>query len=562
MPRDNFTQFNDKTVLIIGAGPAGLVSAAWAKRNGLQPYILEQSNVIGGQWSPLGSIWQNMQTNLSKHSCMFSDLLWPEETAMFPNRQDVYAYLAKYAQMFDLQKNILCNVKIKAIRRVADQWVLDAAYNGLPTPTSGVDYQYACKNVIIATGFFSTAYIPKIADQDKFESAQKRVMHSSEFSALEALTNNIRYSSEYTLAGKKVVIVGSGFSATELAEVVVAKGARSVTHVFERPHWNIGHEIGGLPIDWQFYGRDKRNTEIGIEDKFKILNPANNVAANRSLAKLCPTQTKDANDPLYIDRESTGPAYVSITHEYPKLVETAAIKPMRGRIARYNENGLVLEDGRTVDADVVIFCTGFKSKPILPATEYDANDRLVPELLSKCMFDPNQPNLIRIGNFRGPFFAEMELQARLATGILAGNIPPISPEQMHVDIEEERKIRALNPRPQFPHADYVGYCDHLASLIGCLPNMRQLQIQDPELHRQLWHGPHLPTNYRLFGPYAEPQLFKRQFAQVSKKIAAVIPSHPCLPPPSMFWKYRGELAVFAEAAALFAVQRLTRKPGF
>ncbi len=42
------------TVAIIGAGPAGLVSAKEAKAHGLNPTVFEKGSTVGGLWKPGG----------------------------------------------------------------------------------------------------------------------------------------------------------------------------------------------------------------------------------------------------------------------------------------------------------------------------------------------------------------------------------------------------------------------------------------------------------------------------------------------------------------------------
>jgi dimethylaniline monooxygenase (N-oxide forming) len=66
-----------KTVAIIGAGPSGLVTARWLKRESFEPVIFEQGDGLGGQWtgdSRYSGIWPWMRTNTSRLMTAFSDL--------------------------------------------------------------------------------------------------------------------------------------------------------------------------------------------------------------------------------------------------------------------------------------------------------------------------------------------------------------------------------------------------------------------------------------------------------------------------------------------------------
>ena len=41
----------EKAVAVIGAGPAGLVSARYLKKHGFLPVVFEAASQIGGQWN-------------------------------------------------------------------------------------------------------------------------------------------------------------------------------------------------------------------------------------------------------------------------------------------------------------------------------------------------------------------------------------------------------------------------------------------------------------------------------------------------------------------------------
>ncbi len=62
-------------IAIIGAGPAGLVSAKYALENGFETTIFEKESELGGLWNPsTGAMWESMHANLSNFTCIFSDL--------------------------------------------------------------------------------------------------------------------------------------------------------------------------------------------------------------------------------------------------------------------------------------------------------------------------------------------------------------------------------------------------------------------------------------------------------------------------------------------------------
>jgi hypothetical protein len=132
---------------------------------------------------------------------------------------------------------------------------------------------------------------------------------------------------------------------------------------------------------------------------------------------------------------------------------------------------LVLNNGtaiKTTSDDILILCTGYRpcldffSKDILEQLSYLPDDLFCPIILHRNIFHPALPNLAFIGMYRGPFWAIIELQSRWVASIFSGlsNIPSIATQQSGLDLE--RRIRAQQPRPQFPHNDFIGLADGLA----------------------------------------------------------------------------------------------------
>jgi len=135
---------------------------------------------------------------------------------------------------------------------------------------------------------------------------------------------------------------------------------------------------------------------------------------------------------------------------------------------------LILNNGTTINTtsdDILILCTGYRpcfdffSEDILEQLSYKPDDIFSPIILHRSIFHPSLPNLAFIGMYRGPFWAIIELQSRWVAAIFSGLslIPSIETQQIGLDIE--RRIRAQQPRPQFPHTDLVGHADDLAKEI-------------------------------------------------------------------------------------------------
>jgi len=93
-----------KRVAILGAGPAGIVSAKYAVENGFVPVVFDKKSLPGGLWSAGTAIWDDMHSNSSRYSVMFSDFGWPDKASIIPSAKDVYNYLIDYINHFKIEK--------------------------------------------------------------------------------------------------------------------------------------------------------------------------------------------------------------------------------------------------------------------------------------------------------------------------------------------------------------------------------------------------------------------------------------------------------------------------
>src|SRR3978361_2463503 len=96
-------------VALVGACPAGLVTARYALEAGFAVTVFEASDDLGGQWhttAPHSGIWPGMRTNTSRMMTAFSDQAPPAEHELFPLAEQVQAYLRRYADSFGVPPRI------------------------------------------------------------------------------------------------------------------------------------------------------------------------------------------------------------------------------------------------------------------------------------------------------------------------------------------------------------------------------------------------------------------------------------------------------------------------
>ena len=470
------------SVAIIGGGPSGLVSAKEARQCGLIPTVFEKGDSVGGLWkSNGGKVWESLRINNSYYACSFSDYEWEKPPNDFPNQKEVYQYLCSYARAFHIEDDVLLNSQVTKVEREGSKWRLEWTGPANQQESSVFDF------VIVCSGIYSQGFIPEIPGLETFSG---RMIHGQD------------YKTPDIFEGKCVGVIGNAFSGCEIA-ADIAKTAEKTFHIFNRAKWISPRYLKDkqsdrtLPLDL-ICSRDFRSKFVD-RDPFVWDEGKSQRIYNfyQKQVKLYPSLDFPVTlkDLLF-----------ATSDEYLPEIQSGKIIPKLGSLIQIDKNTLFLSDDSTIEADALIFCTGYRTElPFFNAHTQDQlnfqkDDPLQPLALYKTVFHPKFPNMAFIGLSRFPiFFGPIELQARLACMTFSGKIPLPSETEMEEGIREELKIRNMNPRPQFVHDDFIKFSDCLAKYIGALPDFTALKQEDPVLYKKVWDGPFTTASFRLVG---------------------------------------------------------------
>ena len=189
------------------------------------------------------------------------------------------------------------------------------------------------------------------------------------------------------------------------------------------------------------------------------------------------------------------PPHLSISDHYVDLVIDEKIQIIPGRMTNVVNNSddkkynIQLDNGTTVsDIDVIVCCTGYQcsmhdfiDSDLLHILQYDQNDTFAPMIACYDTFHPALPNFGMIGMYKGPYFGVMELQAKLYAAWLVQHMrhhdddhhydrTKLPETVLHDALLASEMRRHHQPRPQFPHFDYIGMMDHMTQLLRDLEN--------------------------------------------------------------------------------------------
>lgn len=529
-----------KSVVIIGAGPAGLVAAKTLLRhqNGeaFHVTVYEQSHRIGGIWAldedstNEGYLSAHTPTNLSRYTVCFSDLSWVSvdlatksvvddfhdgrsKVPMFPKAWQAGRYLEAYQSKYLSQclskgpRIIKLGRKVVATERLhshigPDVWRVTTQDDG------GISRVQRFDHMIVASGFFSR---PRelSTDLDPLQGSREapvKIIHSSKYRGLSDL-----FSNELEYKDKKILIVGGGNSAGEVAGTIAfhlssaihasSKGGEryrgcKVYHITPRPLYGIppfvpcGNGKGGfVPIDVKLYDLASRPAGEILSKSGRLPDDFIPVIHGAIQSMVGGNQSDlDAESVTVGADDQKNAPYVALSESYPEYVRSGDICPVAGRLLRLgtgNDNdaspptlrAVIENQGQTFEIDdvaAVVHATGYTPSTALEylpekvkqKLEYDRGAHRLPLLLDQQQTMSNAiPNLAFIGLYEGPYWGIMEMQARLVAQIWSGALTGVDrPSEELYKMRDLRKAMESKERdvPQYWLGDYLGYMEELS----------------------------------------------------------------------------------------------------
>jgi indole-3-pyruvate monooxygenase len=300
------------SAIVIGAGPAGLASSRELQRRGIDHVVLERGDVADS-WSRL---YDSLTLHTGKHMSHLPGMRFPRGTPLFLSRERFVAYLHEYRRRFALP--IESGREVTSLVRDGERWHIEA--NGEAMHADAV---------IVASGIISNPRIPKLAGQEEFRG---EVRHS------------VTYRRPDEMRGKRVLVVGAGNSAGEIASELGRAGVDTTVAI--RSGANVVPlQILGIPI--QYLAWVIRT----------LPRPAREVIV-RAMRKM----TELRHGPPVLPPASVGPldAIPLIGFRLVDAIRDGSVK-LRGGIERLTANGVRFDDGNEEPFDVVLLATGFRA---------------------------------------------------------------------------------------------------------------------------------------------------------------------------------------------------------
>jgi putative flavoprotein involved in K+ transport len=190
-------------IVVIGAGQAGLAMGYFLRLEDRRFVILDRADSVGSAWRER---WESLTLFTPRRYSALPQLPFPGDPEGYPTRDEVTAYLQRYAETFELP--IELNREVAKVERGDDgRFRLE------------VDGQtVVADQVVVATGPFQVPYVPKLAEKLDEDVSQ---------------THAVGYRRPEEVPAGTVLVVGGGNTGFQIAkelsvrhEVVLSVGSR------------------------------------------------------------------------------------------------------------------------------------------------------------------------------------------------------------------------------------------------------------------------------------------------------------------------------------------------
>ncbi len=423
---------------LVGAGSSGIAVVKALSDAGVDFDCFEKSDRLGGNWvfgnkNGMSAAYEGLYINTSRDRMQYADYPMPRSYPDFPHHTQIAAYFDDYVDHFGLRRHITFETSVEH----AELFTAPGARGDGPRDpawrvqlSNGGERTYDM--LLVANGHHWDPLGPEPPPPGTFAGRQ---MHAHE------------YRSKHELRDKRVVVVGMGNSAMDIAvessEVAQRTylSARRGVHVI--PKYMFGKPLDQLfttsLLPWkvrQRLGEALHKLAVGEMERYGLPKP------DHRLGEAHPTVSG-----RILDRLGHG----AIT---PKPV-----------ITRVDGERVEFSDGSSVDADVIVWCTGYRvTFPFFDTTFISARDNDLPLFFR--VFHPQYRQLAFIGLLQplGAIMPLAEAQGKWVARYLRGEYALPDPAVMNRAIEDDRKAMFARYVPSKRHMMQVDFDEYLHAL--------------------------------------------------------------------------------------------------
>lgn len=220
------TAGNGSDVVVLGAGFAGLGTAAMLGRRGVSAVVLEQSDQVAASWR---NRYRSLRLNTLRWMSSLSGYRMPRSYGRWPTRDQVIEYLEDYARKERLRVEF--NTQARRITRSNGAWRVETTVGDLDASA-----------VVVAVGYDHDPFLPEWPGREGFTA---ELIHAS------------AYRDPEPFSGSDVLVVAPGNTGSEIACELARNGASRVRAAMRSTPNVICREWLGIPTPVTAYGLDR-----------------------------------------------------------------------------------------------------------------------------------------------------------------------------------------------------------------------------------------------------------------------------------------------------------------
>jgi cation diffusion facilitator CzcD-associated flavoprotein CzcO len=332
-------------IVVIGAGIAGILMGIKLLERGVRTFtILEKANSLGGTWRD--NTYPGVACDVAAHLYVYSFEPNPAWRRRFAKGREILGYYARTAKKYGVTPFVRFGQEVTSAEWRGSAWTVRTA--------AGLELE--ADIIVTATGRLHHPVYPDIAGLADFKG---QAFHSA------------RWPEGLALEGKRVGVVGTGSTATQITVALAAEVSRFL--LFQRtPQWILPVADEPIPLWKRLWFRINRAAARAYYRELEAQTEARGAAATGDRAaraardQICYDALAGVKDPdlrarLTPDYE-VGCKRMVISERFYDAVQQPNVELVTEPIDHVAPEGVVTRDGRLHALDVLVLATGFDSR--------------------------------------------------------------------------------------------------------------------------------------------------------------------------------------------------------
>ena len=429
-----------KRVCIIGAGSSGIAAAQVLDARGVAFDCFETGSEVGGNWrylndNGMSSAYRSLHINTSRQLMAYRSFPMPEDLPDYPSHWQIAAYFDAYVDHFGLREKITFRTEVVKVQPVTGGYdVTLRARSADGDPTEPETRRYT--DVVVANGHHWDPRWPEPSypGSETFPGEQ---MHAH------------YYRTPDGLAGKRVLVLGIGNSASDIA-VESSRTAAETYLSMRRGAHIVPKFLFGVPTD-HLTSSPLARGPLALQQ-----------AGMAAMLRIAQGRVTDYGLPKPDHR---------VLHAHPTVSDDLLTRLGHGDITvvpnvdRFEGAKVFFTDGRAVEVDTVIYCTGYKvTFPFLDERVVPDHDNHVD--LYRRVVHPDHPGLYFVGLIQplGAIMPLAEAQSEWVADLVTGDglLPTYDEMRRQIrDYDQRLRKRYVASKRHTIQVDFHAYLTEL-----------------------------------------------------------------------------------------------------